>query len=946
MKVVERTSKELTNGILSTSQFKIVQNSKMFNILSNNIYTNKIFAPVRELIANAIDANKGSHSPVVVHCPSENKLWFSVRDYGPGMSKEFIEKLYTTYGYSSKSDSDEYIGCMGIGSKSPFAYTTRFSIISYHNNMAYMYSAAINEHGTPTLRLLAENPTNNESGVMIKYDVDENDIADINKCAVLMRKCINNENETRIVLENGSAQYTKFGEKTISDGIRLFTDYNGNCEFLTFTMGGIPYNVNRNDLYNYNIFNNNNNICGSLVALGNHNNQSGIILDFPIGIADVDASRENLIVNEQFAKALYNKLDFIVKYAESNINKILSDESISINDRVKIIYNMIKTNNFMELVFNDPIFKNRVYFSSYFKEKISIHFAPITIDAVNNLIVTKCIKKCQDNIPLQKKTSIRNAAVDSYTNSITLERGCNKYGIFEYETRETVSSLYLYSMLYKLLRQYGTTNICRKEKLIAVDFKSLKYIKLPENQKALYDLYNSFDNTFYTDDKFLFINIGSPIHEALVAMDYEFKTYEIVKPVNTKKISTSTSISNCRKLLPYPRFLFSSYVYNILDNKTRVTSAISDIRQFTTDNDSTTEANNILTGDTIYYFAEYSSEKYKNNPYRYIADTIISFLNNEYRVSTKAYTSFSNNNLCVLAYYALKYYVKTINSIVCVKRGCMVQFEELAKKRKQKIVCIDKDFITKNICERIKSMKSPNWDKIPMWKIVNAKSVLGCNGTINTPNIDRLVTLISFMDEHSLIKFNNYKKLLYYAFLRCPWVNFEYNSDKTDINGIQFWYRVANPTLLKHIKNVFKNDISIMRKYNNCSVDDITADDLNFIFVYYRDIISRLTWDDYRIESYINNLTDKTMSDKIVEKLYNLNKCDEIAQKFKQISYLEICDKYSLEECITSIKRLVPLCDGDERTKKIVDKFYKIAFDDMKDVIEDVYKIINDKLNA
>ena len=72
-------------------------------------------------------------TPFEVHLPTILEPYFSVRDYGTGLTDQEIESIYTTYFESTKTNSNEYIGALGLGSKSPFSYTDNFTVTSVKN---------------------------------------------------------------------------------------------------------------------------------------------------------------------------------------------------------------------------------------------------------------------------------------------------------------------------------------------------------------------------------------------------------------------------------------------------------------------------------------------------------------------------------------------------------------------------------------------------------------------------------------------------------------------------------------------------------------------------------------------------------------------------------------------------------------------------------------------
>lgn len=173
MKLADRTVETHSRGVVSESQFTISQNAKMFKILSDSLYSDKIMAVIRELSTNANDSHISAHNedPFKVTLPTNANPSFTIRDFGTGLSQKDMENLYTTYGASSKNDSNDFTGCLGLGSKSPFAYTKCFSATSYFNGDQYTYIASIDETGVPTLNLLSSNKTSEPNGIEISFAV-------------------------------------------------------------------------------------------------------------------------------------------------------------------------------------------------------------------------------------------------------------------------------------------------------------------------------------------------------------------------------------------------------------------------------------------------------------------------------------------------------------------------------------------------------------------------------------------------------------------------------------------------------------------------------------------------------------------------------------------------------------------------------------------------------
>ena len=108
------------------------------------MYSNRILAPIRELCCNAYDAQVDANNAdalMEVHLPTDDEPIFSVRDFGTGLTVEQMNNLYTTYGQSSKTNTNDAIGCLGLGSKSPFAYADKFTVSSYVDGIRYDFIA-------------------------------------------------------------------------------------------------------------------------------------------------------------------------------------------------------------------------------------------------------------------------------------------------------------------------------------------------------------------------------------------------------------------------------------------------------------------------------------------------------------------------------------------------------------------------------------------------------------------------------------------------------------------------------------------------------------------------------------------------------------------------------------------------------------------------------------
>lgn len=185
-----------SEGVQTTSAFGIARTPHMFNILSSGLYSDKIAAVLREISCNAMDAHiMGGvpDRPFQVKLPTSLDRSFHVKDWGPGLNDQEVRELYTTYGWSSKQNSDDVTGAFGLGSKSPFAYTTQneqdsdgFTIVSTKDGFKRIYTCHIGDDGAPAISRLHEGPADADwpHGVMVTFPVQTRDIAEFHQKAV------------------------------------------------------------------------------------------------------------------------------------------------------------------------------------------------------------------------------------------------------------------------------------------------------------------------------------------------------------------------------------------------------------------------------------------------------------------------------------------------------------------------------------------------------------------------------------------------------------------------------------------------------------------------------------------------------------------------------------------------------------------------------------------
>jgi hypothetical protein len=175
-----------TNVNLESKQFTIGDTNKVIDLLISQ-YKYPIRTLVQEYICNAIDASKEKDlnfdiSTIKVELPNHfNKMMFSVRDFGIGLSHDRIHQVFCVMGASTKSKDNNQIGGFGLGAKSALAYTDHFFIASFLEGIRTDYLVRKAPHGGIVLDTLGSEPTTEKNGTLIQVKAkDNNDISKFN----------------------------------------------------------------------------------------------------------------------------------------------------------------------------------------------------------------------------------------------------------------------------------------------------------------------------------------------------------------------------------------------------------------------------------------------------------------------------------------------------------------------------------------------------------------------------------------------------------------------------------------------------------------------------------------------------------------------------------------------------------------------------------------------
>lgn len=138
-----------------------------------DLYSDRELAVIREYSTNALDSHiaAGNTDPIEVTLPSQFSQTFVVKDRGVGMSMDTIKNFFSKYGASSKRDSDEATGMLGLGCKAGLTYSSQFTVISHHNGLRITVLVTRNANGAGALQVIDTASTSEPNGVEIKVPI-------------------------------------------------------------------------------------------------------------------------------------------------------------------------------------------------------------------------------------------------------------------------------------------------------------------------------------------------------------------------------------------------------------------------------------------------------------------------------------------------------------------------------------------------------------------------------------------------------------------------------------------------------------------------------------------------------------------------------------------------------------------------------------------------------
>ena len=293
MKLAPPTNTLQLFGVTQEAEFTIKANRKMFDILAG-LYSNIPLAIVRELGTNCLDSHKMAGTPEVpfhIHLPNTIEPWLTIQDFGTGIKHEDIYSIYTTFGASTKEDTNDQVGCLGLGSKSPNAYADNYLVTSIFQGEKRIYSMHYNENGKPSVALMSSDFAEDQErdGLAVQIAIKPEDFYRFQQATEQAFRFF----EVKPTISGGVVNWKN--DVCVFSGTG-WKSYVGTMRDSMAVMGGVAYPI---DSYSMDS------------KYAEFLRRGGLVIEFAIGDLEFTPSRESLKYTDKTIEALNIMLEFI-----------------------------------------------------------------------------------------------------------------------------------------------------------------------------------------------------------------------------------------------------------------------------------------------------------------------------------------------------------------------------------------------------------------------------------------------------------------------------------------------------------------------------------------------------------------------------------------------------------------------------------------------------------
>lgn len=313
-------SQNVKNNVVGIDQRNV---GFITTLLSSKLYSKPVSAFFRETVANAKDSQIEAGKPdepilISMRESDSGKVCVAIRDYGTGLSPDRFKDVYLNIGSSTKRESNEFIGQLGIGRFSCLSCSTAAHIHNYYNGKCYYYIMYKDNYNICIDEIYQDNTTE-ENGISVEVELDNTTRYELQDALASLRFYKNIYLEAKNgVIDNYFVQ--AFNTKKI-DEFENFITSSLKCEggdHLDMCMGDVVYPIKGG------YFNNLKYIF-----------YFDITLKFDIGDLHITPNREEVLYDEFTINNIRNKIDATVKELSGIINT--NTKSYDYDDFAKLI---------------------------------------------------------------------------------------------------------------------------------------------------------------------------------------------------------------------------------------------------------------------------------------------------------------------------------------------------------------------------------------------------------------------------------------------------------------------------------------------------------------------------------------------------------------------------------------------------------------------------------
>lgn len=315
-------------GVGADREFTIDFSAKMASILADGLYSDKIQSVVRELCCNAYDSHVAAghpDRPIKVHFPNRFEPFFYVEDFGIGLSHNEVMGIYTKYGASTKTNSNDFIGALGLGSKSPFALTDSFTVTARKDGIENHYSMYRNEKGMPSVAHLGSSQTIESNGVKVTVPVhtdQRNEFIEKSKAVFKWFPVKPITVGDTITYDKIEYQYQGNGWGIIKVDYRTYNYGYRNSQRPVALMGLVAYPLDTKSIKGLS--------NGAKALL-----ETPVVLTFGIGDLEIAANREALGYDERTCAAIVNRMNTMIADLGAEFEKQIAEADTLWNAKKK-----------------------------------------------------------------------------------------------------------------------------------------------------------------------------------------------------------------------------------------------------------------------------------------------------------------------------------------------------------------------------------------------------------------------------------------------------------------------------------------------------------------------------------------------------------------------------------------------------------------------------------